>query len=121
MIARVLLCLALLFAAPASAQQVTFGQRAVVSASSSGDNIVIAGVTGKRISVWALDLVLASSTTVTLKDASTALTGAMTLTQYTKPLVAGVPAYWTLGVGDNFVVNLGTGVQVSGVVWYSVQ
>jgi len=105
---------------PAKAQQTDFNKRASVSFNTSGSNTVIAGVAGKQICIYGLDLYLASSTTIQLFDNTTALTGAMTTTSYTKQ-VKSTPCYWTLPAGDSFNITLGSGVQTSGAVWYSQQ
>lgn len=104
---------------PAAAQ--TFNLRSSISASSSGDNTVIAAVSGKQIAIYALDLSLASGTTVTLKCGSTSLTGAMTLRAYSKSLLLPAPPYWVCAANTAFVINLGSGVQASGAVWYTQQ
>jgi len=104
----------------AVAQQVGFNQRAAVSVAASGDNTVVAAQAGKRISVWGIDLALASSGALKLKCGSTDLTGAMTLTYYSKQLTANA-AYWVCNPGDAFIVNLGGAIQTSGAIWYSVQ
>lgn len=117
MIRKILSVLLLgLVAATANAQ--SFNQRAVVSISSSGD--LIGAVSGQQIYIYGLDLVLASSTTLTLKCGSTALTGAMTLISYSKQVIADTP-YWVCPAGTAFVGTLGSGVQTSGVIWYRQQ
>lgn len=96
--------------------------RAVISAASSGNNTIIAGVTGKRIFIYGIDLSTASVTTVQFKSgASTALTGVMTLNAYSKGMLPIPPAYWVTDVGDAFVISLGSSVQMSGTVWYLQQ
>lgn len=120
MFKRLLLGALLLLATPALAQVVTFNARAVVSAASSGDNTLIAGVSGKQVYVYGFDLFLASSTTLTLKCGTVALTGAMTLTSYSKGIASGSP-YWVCPAGAAFVGNLGSGIQMSGSIWYVQQ
>lgn len=105
---------------PALAQLAGFNARAVVSASSSGDNTLIAAVSGKQIYVYGLDVYLASSATLTLKCGSTALTGAMTISSYSKTITSGSP-YWVCPANTALVGSLGTGVQASGVIWYTQQ
>lgn len=117
---RLLLGLLLLlpFSMAAHSQSQTFNARAVVNASASGDNTVIAGVAGKSIYVYGFDLSLAQSTTFTLKSgASTSLTGPMTLNAYSKSATYA-PAYWVTNPGDNLVINLGSAIQCSGTIWY---
>jgi fumarate hydratase class II len=78
---------------------------------------VINGLTDKVISLFSGFLVAASTVTLTIKDGSTALTGAMTL-------IAGVPftlgsqasgyPYLTTTAGNALNFTLSSGVQVSG-------
>lgn len=112
----------LLLVLPTAHAQQQFNARAVISAASSGNNTIIAGVTGKRIFIYGIDLSTASVTTVQFKSgASTALTGVMTLNAYSKGLVQAGSAYWITDVGDAFVISLGGSVQMSGAVWYLQQ
>lgn len=113
---------ALLLSTPLSLAAQQFNLRAVISTAASGDSTLVAASSGKSINVYAIDLVPASSVVATLKcGSSTAITGAMTIaTPFIKPLTAS-PAYWVCPVGTALVLNLGTGIQVSGAVWYSQQ
>lgn len=114
------LLIALLAPPPAQAQS-SFNAHAVVNASSAGDNVVISGVALKRIYVYGFDITTATVTTVTLKSgASTALTGAMTLNAWTKPITPGQP-YFVTAAGDSLIVNLGAATALAGVVWYTQQ
>ena len=98
-------------------------QTAAITTAGAGDLVVITGVTPGRIKVWRLVLVTAGATNVTLKDGSTALTGAI-------PTVAGVPVnfedgssdqpQFILGAGNNFTINNSAAVQMSGCVWYTI-
>lgn len=120
-LALILICASALSSKSAEAQIVTYNARAAISAASSGNNIVIAGVAGKRIYIFGIDLSTASSTTVQFKDGTTALTGIMTLNAYSKGLLVSSPAYWVLTAGNDFVISLGGAVQMSGAVWYAIQ
>ncbi len=112
---------AVLFACAAMAQAQQFNLRAVVSAASSGDNTLIAAVSGKQIAVYGLDVSMASVTTFQLKCGSTAVTGAMTMNAYSKGILLTAPAYWVCPVNTALVATLGGAVQMSGTVWYTQQ
>jgi len=105
-----------------------------VSISTAGDNTVITTGSGEMPAAWdngstyiaidSLTLVAANTVTVQLKSGSTNYGGAMTL-------IAGVPlviinsprnehGIITLAPNQNFVINLGGAVQVSGFVRYRV-
>ena len=105
--------------APASAQ--TFNQRAVVSFTGTGDQIVVAGVAGKRISVFGLDLSLSTPQTLQLKSGSNALTGAMTMNAWSKPILLTAPAYFVTNAGENLVITMGGSATVGGIIWYTQQ
>jgi hypothetical protein len=92
-----------------------------VSFDSTGDNVAIAGVEGKKIAIYGLDLFLATSGTLELKAGETTLTGAMTLTEYRKGLLLDDPAYWYVPEGEDFVLTLAADVQLSGTIWYRQQ
>jgi len=109
---------AVLVAAAAAAQ--TFNQRAVVSTSGSGDRTVITGLAGKSIMVYGFDLFLSGSSTLKLKCGSTDLTGAMTMTAWSKPIVQA-PAYFVCAGGSNLIINLGNAVSTGGILWYAQQ
>jgi len=94
-------------------------QNAVISFSTAADQTVIAAVSGKQIKVYALNLVAAGATTVTVKDGSTALTGAMTLaTGVPITYEAGPFPWFVTSQGNALVINDSGAVQVSGNVLY---
>jgi hypothetical protein len=92
-----------------------------VSVSSSGNNTLVAGVSGKTVRVFKLVLVFSAAANATFQDgSSTALSGAI-------PMLANgsivldfdtVPWYVTSS-GNAFVLNLSTGVTVTGTVYYT--
>ncbi len=96
-------------------------QFALISGATSGNNTVLAAVTGKRIRVIGLCMVAAATVTARFESAAdgTALTGVMTM-------ITGVPitAYDPLGLFEQDVVSellnleLGGAVQVSGFLTY---
>lgn len=88
----------------------------VVSVAST-TNTMISGVANQIIRIYGFDLILASSTTMTFLSGATALTGAMTVLGYSRQPI-GEPLFQCT-VGAAFNINLGSGVQLSGVIWYS--
>lgn len=96
-------------------------KRVVVSASSSGDNTLVAAVTGKRIRVLALCLVPTGAVTVRLESAAggTALTGQM-------PLAANANFVWPFAekgwaqtvAGELLNLELSGAVAVNGALVY---
>jgi hypothetical protein len=96
-------------------------KEAVISASSSGDNTLVAAVTGKRIRVLQFTLVAAGAVTVRFESAAsgTALTGVMSLAAN-----AGISTTWCpVGhfhtiAGELLNLELGGAVQVGGWLKY---
>ena len=99
--------------------------RAAVSAASSGDNTLVAAVSGKKIKVLSLVLVAASAVTVRLESGAggTALTGVMSLVangdlKVVFPITE--PGYHWVETAAGALLNLelGGAVQVSGCIVY---
>ena len=95
---------------------------APINISSSGNNVVVAGQTGKIVRVYRLAMVAMSSVTATIEDGgSTALTGPMALAANqelyfpfdTQPVFITSP-------GNAFEIKLSSGVSVGGVIYYTV-
>lgn len=92
-----------------------------ISAASSGNNTIVAAVTGKKITITTLFFTVAGEVNVTLYDAATAMSGAMDFGGTSEPrgMVASffdVPL--ELRVGRAFIINLSGAVQISGTVAY---
>jgi len=100
-------------------------QRAVVSFSSAGDNIVIAAPTdGGSIVIDHLNLVPNSAVTMTIKSGSTAITGAYSLTAnqgYTiENIMHDEEGVLKCTADEAFTISLGGAVQCSGFVNYRI-
>lgn len=83
---------------------------------SLGDNTILSATAGKTYRIIKMVLLLASSTTVTMKAGSTVLTGAMTMDNLLLD-DDGVPWFTTVD-NEAFIINLGGAVQASGRIWY---
>lgn len=92
---------------------------ATIDINTSGDNTIIAGVALQVIRVFRIFVVAPSSVVVTPKNgtAGTGFTGPLTLGSFV--LDFDGEAWFTCSTGNNFVLNLGTAVQVSGRVFYT--
>lgn len=99
-------------------------KRAAVSAASSGDNTLVAAVTGKKIKVLSLVLVAAGDVDVRLESAAggTALTGVIELAAAGNGFVLpqAFPGYqWVeTAAGELLNLELSGAVQVSGLIVY---
>jgi hypothetical protein len=96
-----------------------------ISFSASGDNIIVAAVSGKIIRLYRLLLVVGAATSITFFDGTpggTALSGAF-------PFSAGGSmvlddsgdAWYMTSPGNALVLNNLNAVQVSGTAWYIQQ
>jgi len=97
---------------------------AVIDTASSGDNTLVAAVTGQTIRLYKIVLYANAANTVILKDgASTKLMGNIDL-----PAKAGYVidndssghCPFTCTVSNALVLNLSAATQVSGRVWYTI-
>jgi len=93
-----------------------------ITFSSTGDNTLVAGVAGKLVQVFQIFFSAAGATTLQFKDGAggTALTGAMSFTtsqQFSLPY--DTTPHFFASPGNAFVLNSSTGVQVSGVIWFT--
>lgn len=88
--------------------------------SSTGDNTVIAGISGQTIRVWRIFFVLSAATNLTFKNGSISLTGAMSMAANGSFLLdlQGDPWFVTSS-GNNFIINQSGTAQVSGTIFYS--
>lgn len=102
-------------------------KRAAVSGAASGDNTLVAGVTGKKIKVLGLLLVADSTVAIRLESAAggTAITGVMTTTaeNLTICLPMTVPGHQWVETAASALLNmeLGGAVQVSGCIVYYLE
>lgn len=102
-------------------------KRAAVSGAGSGDNTLVAAVTGKKIKVLGLLLVANSTVAVRLESGAsgTALTGVMTTTAENLTILWPMTtpgSHWVeTTAGALLNMELGGGVQVSGCVVYYLE
>lgn len=89
---------------------------APITFNAAAENAAIAAVAGQITRVYALLLIPTASIVFTIKRASTALTGPITLTAPLLLPYMGVP-WFTTGINEAFVLST-TAVQISGVVLY---
>ena len=97
--------------------------RAAIDAASSGDNTLLAAVTGKRIRVHSLFAVSAGTVTVRFESAAggTALTGQMTMAANTGFVLPHNPAGWfETAAGELLNMELSGAVSVDGSFTYSI-
>ena len=98
--------------------------KAVVNISSSGDNTIITGVSGKRIKISTLFFIVEGDVSITLYNGATAISGPMSFggTNEPKGIISNYgDAPLKITQGNSFVVNLSAAVQVSGQVCYSLE
>lgn len=93
----------------------------VININTTGDNTIVAGVSGQTIRIWRIFFVVDAATTITFKNGSTSLTGAISLGQNGAFVLdlQGDPWFVTTGT-NNFVISQSGTAQISGVC-YSTQ
>jgi|SRR4051812_26209830 hypothetical protein len=101
------------------------GLSAPISASSSGDNTVVAGVTGKSIAVESYEISASAAVNAKWKDGSTDKTGLLYMAAAgsqvdasAADLEAGEDELWVGTAGQALVLNLSGAVAVGGLVTY---
>lgn len=97
-------------------------QRAAVSISTNGANVVVTAVTGKYTKIIGLVLIAAGDVDITIKESAsgTALTGAMSTGVKGNGFVLPPTnaAWFETGVSQGINIALSAGVQVSGSILY---
>lgn len=90
-----------------------------IDTNSSGDLSLVVATTAKSTKFYRLLLVAAASTTITVKDGATTLTGAITLGTGGSIILdySGEP-WWTGSVNTAFIINNSAAVQISGTAYY---
>ena len=95
-----------------------------ISIATAADHTIIAAVSGKRIVVTSIVFTVGGDVNVTLKDGTTALSGAMDFGGTSEPrgmVVNFGDIVMRLSVGNAFIITLSAAVQVSGFVVYYVE
>jgi len=86
----------------------------------SGDTTAVAAAAGKATRLYRLLLVVSGATNITIKDGSTALTGAMPIAANGSITLDFSGEPWFVGSNNtNFIVNSSNAVNVEGSVWYT--
>lgn len=97
-------------------------QAATINTASSGDNTIVAAVSGESVRVWKIWFWVNGTVSVTIKDgAGTNLTGAMAMVaqnEFVRNLDETIPWFVTTA-GNAFIINLNGAVQISGRVYYT--
>lgn len=89
------------------------------SINTSGDHMIIPGVSEQVIYVFGLVSLHAGAVSLTMKSNTTLLSGPMFCAGLL--LDRQTEAYYTTGVGESFVINLDNNIQCGGTIWYQVQ
>lgn len=92
----------------------------------TGNFAAVAAVSGKKIVIWRIILTAPTAHTLTFEDGSTPLTGPMSTTLFPfnlEPQIdqLGCYALFETTVGNAFNIVADTGIQVSGIVYYTLE
>ena len=98
---------------------------AIIDTATSGDNVILTGIPGKRFRVYAYILFSASNNYFIWKSGSTALSGQMHMSASSSAAIhlgdnwpaGGMPVLQT-GVGENLVLYLNGAYNVGGHLTY---
>jgi hypothetical protein len=92
---------------------------AKIDVAGAGDNVLVAGLPGRRIGVCGIFFVLGGDVNVTLKDGATALTGAIPMkANGSFVLDPNEHPWFTTTPGNDFILNLSGVAQTSGRLYY---
>jgi hypothetical protein len=96
-----------------------------ISISSSGDNTVIAAVTGKKIEVYKIWFVTNAAVNIKFKDGASTEFNATAVPFTAQGSSMALPfdgkSYWGTTSGNAFVINLSGAVAVTGRIWYTTR
>lgn len=86
-----------------------------------GDNIIVAGTPGKLIKVLQFFFVISAAANITYKSSGIALSGPMSFTANMAHVQDFIQLPLTcVNLGDSFIINLDTAVQLGGTIWYDI-
>lgn len=96
---------------------------AIIDTATSGDNTIIAAVTGRKFAIFQMWLWINGTVTITLKNGAGAnLIGPMACVAQNNPQWPhGDDPWFITSAGNAFIINLSGAVQVSGRVYYSIK
>lgn len=93
---------------------------ASINGASNGNNILIAGISGKIIKVWKLFVVFNAAVNIKWIDGTTDLTGVKNmLANGSITLDLDGDPWFTCSSGNDFILNLSGAVQSSGRIYYT--
>lgn len=110
-------------AAFGGASQLEPFQQTDINFSSSGDNTIVAGVSGKKVRLYRITFVVGAATNLEFKDgASIVLAGPYPLAANQSFVLdytfTGMPPWFTTASGNAFVINSSNAVQIGGAADY---
>jgi len=94
--------------------------QAPISFSGVGDNTVVSGLQGQIVKVLQLFLVCGSTTNLTFKSGSTALSGALAMLANGSMVLDYIQLPLQCLTGDSFIINSSAG-SVGGTIWFIQQ
>jgi hypothetical protein len=93
---------------------------AIIDTANTGDNIIVPGIAGSTILVYALFFVMGGDSFVTIQSGATPLTGAMDMLDHGSVVLDYNRRPWfQCGDGEDFIINLAPGVSIDGRAYYT--
>lgn len=102
--------------------QIQAFKTAAITGTGTGDNTIVAAVTGRPIKVWKIWFTAAAAVNVIFKDgASTSLSGATVLPSAGSlfTLAYDGSPHWVTSPGNAFIINSSGAVALTGEVYYT--
>lgn len=87
--------------------------------SAGGNTTVINGLVGQRIKVLQIFFVVGGATNIQFFSAGNKLTGLMDFQANGSMFMDYIQLPLTCNEGESFIINLSSGVQLGGTIWYS--
>jgi len=93
----------------------------IIDTTGAGDHIIVAGIPGRTIRVFALFIVLDADTLLTVKDGpAIALTGAMSMLAHGTIVFDIDGEHWFItSVGNDFILNTSSASGLKGRLYYT--
>jgi hypothetical protein len=96
---------------------------AILNFSAGGDNTVLPAAPFGMVKIKGISFTVAGATNITFKNGTSTVSGAYVFTgngsSMTAPILESDAYYWWADPSQAFVMNLSSGVQLSGTIWYT--
>ena len=92
---------------------------AKIDTASSGDNTIVTGISGQKIIVYSVAVIVGSANNIVWKSGSTTIVGACNLAANGGYHFESMVGIMEAADGENLIINLGGNVQTGGTVTFA--